>query len=118
MSPSFARKLTFWGLLMGLVGVLILFRYGMPFHVPTHGHNYIYDSYTNNPDITLEHRYTRWGYVGLGCLVVGTILQMLALWSPRSEPVPPVHEPVPTQTSDNRGSTEYVGEPHGNANDR
>jgi hypothetical protein len=83
MSASWARWLTFWGLLLGLVGVLILFRYGMPYHVPTHGANYIRDSYTNTADISLEHRYAVYGYVGLGCLVVGTILQMLALLPPR-----------------------------------
>jgi hypothetical protein len=85
MSPSLARKLTFWGLLLGLVGVLILFRYGMPFHVPTHGLRYIHDSYTNSLGIALERRYTQLGYVGLGLLAAGTVLQMLALLPPRSK---------------------------------
>jgi hypothetical protein len=80
-----ARQLTFWGLLLGLIGVILLFRYGMPFHVPTNGANYISDSYTNYADIALEHRYLVYGYVGLGCLIVGTVLQMLALLPSRSK---------------------------------
>lgn len=79
-----SRQLTFWGLLLGLVGVLLLFRYGMPFHVPTNGANFIRDSYTNTADITLEHRYAVYGNIGLSCLVIGTILQMIALMPSRS----------------------------------
>ena len=73
-----ARQLTFCGLLACLIGVLILFSYGMPFHVPTGGANYIRDSYTNHADIALEHRYWIYGYIGVGFLIFGTILQLLA----------------------------------------
>jgi hypothetical protein len=80
-----ARQLTFWGLLLGLIGVVILFLFGMPFHVPTNGVNFIRDSYTNHPDIALERRYLVYGYIGLGCLIASTILQMLALLPSRSK---------------------------------
>lgn len=86
MPPSLARKLNFFGLLFGLAGVILLFYFGMPFHVPTGGADYIRDSYTNNADIALEHRYMVYGYIGLGCLIAGTVLQMLALLSPESVP--------------------------------
>ncbi len=85
MSPSCARKLTFWGLLLGVVVVVLLFLFGMPFHVPTHGLRYIHDSYTDEPGIVLEHRYMQLSDAGLGCLLVGTILQMLALLPPRTK---------------------------------
>lgn len=57
----------------------------MPFHVPTHGYNYIRDSYINKPDIALERWFTRLSWAGLGCLVVGTLLQILALRPPRTK---------------------------------
>jgi hypothetical protein len=41
MSPSLARWLTFCRLLLGLDGVVLLFYFGMPFHVPTNGATYI-----------------------------------------------------------------------------
>jgi len=88
MSPSLARKLTFWGLLLGLVGVVILFYYGMPFHVPTNGATFLLTEAINKADIALEHRYTLYGYAGLGCLIIGTILQMVALWQPRTKVSP------------------------------
>jgi hypothetical protein len=72
------------GLLLGLFGVVLVFLFGMPFRVPTHGLNYIHDSYTNTAGIAIERRYAQWSDAGLGCLVVGTLLQMLALLPPRS----------------------------------
>lgn len=83
MSSSIARKLSFWGLSLGLIGVWLLFRYGMPFHVPTNGYESIISSNINKADIALERRYTLFGYFGLGCLVLGTVLQMMALLPPR-----------------------------------
>ncbi len=65
--------------------MIILFLFGMPFHVPTHGYNYIRDSYINKPDIALERWFTRLSWAGLGCLVVGTLLQILALRPPRTK---------------------------------
>lgn len=79
MSPSCARWLTFAGLFLGLIGVVILFRYGMPFHVPTNGVTSIVIEAVNKADIALERRYTLYGYIGLGFLIAGTVLQMLAL---------------------------------------
>ena len=69
-------------ILSGLVGVTLLFYFGMPFHVPTDGFNYIHDSNMNTAALALEARYMVYGYIGLGCLVVGTILQMVPLLIP------------------------------------
>jgi hypothetical protein len=79
MSASWARWLALSGLLFGLVGVIVLFRYGMPFHVPTNGAVALLTEHTDKADVALEHRYMIYGYVGLACLVIGTVLQMLAL---------------------------------------
>jgi hypothetical protein len=74
-----ARWLNLAGLSLGLVGVLILFRYGMPFHVPTGGAEAIISSRRDLQAIALERRYEVLGYVGLALLVGGTLLQMWAV---------------------------------------
>ena len=72
------RALNVTGLILNLVGVLILFRYGMPFHVPTGGAVSLITETRDHATIALEQRYTVYGYIGLGCLIVGTISQMIA----------------------------------------
>ena len=74
------RFLNLIGLALNLVGVLILFRYGMPFHVPTGGAVSLITETRDQADIALEQRYTLYGYFGLGLLIAGTILQMVAAW--------------------------------------
>jgi hypothetical protein len=74
------RVLNLIGLVLNLAGVLILFRYGMPFHVPTGGAVAYVTEEPDQAEIALEHRYTVYGYIGLACLIVGTILQMVAAW--------------------------------------
>jgi hypothetical protein len=76
------RWLNFTGLALELVGVLILFRFGMPFRVPTGGAiNLILDGRAPQA-IALDRVYTIWGYVGLLLLVSGTLLQMWAVMLP------------------------------------
>jgi hypothetical protein len=74
------RALNLIGLFLNLVGILILFRYGMPFHVPTGGAVSLILERRDQAEIALERRYTVYGYIGLGCLIVGTICQMVAAW--------------------------------------
>jgi hypothetical protein len=74
------RALNLIGLFLNLVGILILFRYGMPFHVPTGGAVSLIAEEPDQAEIALERRYTVYGYIGLACLIVGTICQMVAAW--------------------------------------
>jgi hypothetical protein len=74
------RVLNLIGLTLNLAGVLILFRYGMPFHVPTKGAVHLILEQTDQAEIELERRYEIYGYIGLIFLVVGTILQMAGAW--------------------------------------
>ena len=74
-----ARCLNLAGLFLGLIGVFILFRYGMPFHVRTGGAETIISSRRDPQVIVLERRYEFLGYVGLGLLGGGTFLQMWAV---------------------------------------
>ena len=74
------RALNLIGLLLNLAGVLILFRYGMPFHVPTGGAVALITETRDQATIALEQRYEIYGYIGLGFLIVGTVSQMIAAW--------------------------------------
>jgi hypothetical protein len=74
------RVLNIIGLLLNLVGVVILFRYGMPFHVATGGAVSLITEKLDQADIALEQRYEVYGYIGLALLIVGTIFQVVAAW--------------------------------------
>ena len=61
------------GLVLSLIGVLLLFRYGMPFRVHT-GRVTI----SSDPRAaTLERRYEILGWLGLLLVVLGTISQIV-----------------------------------------
>ncbi len=66
------------GLIFTLVGVLILFRYGMPFHVPTGGIIRLALEQEDEAEKKKETGYRRWGYAGLFALILGIALQIAA----------------------------------------
>ena len=82
MSDDYSRMFNLIGLALTLVGVLILFRWGMPFHVPTGGANFIITEQDDPKAVALERIYTIIGYVGLVALIAGTVLQMVATLMP------------------------------------
>jgi hypothetical protein len=69
------------GMMMGLVGVLLLFRYGMPFHVETGGVTLISIEQVDVEEIKKEKVYKILGYIGIALVVVGTALQIKAAWT-------------------------------------
>ena len=69
------------GLILALAGVLLLFRYGMPFQTRTGGVRLLQFEAGNSRDqnqIKLERRYDRLGWLGLVLIVVGTVCQIIA----------------------------------------
>jgi hypothetical protein len=68
------------GLVLSLVGVIILFRYGMPFHVRSEGAVYIVTGQVDSAEKALERRYDIFGYFGLLAIFVGTGMQIVAAW--------------------------------------
>jgi hypothetical protein len=67
------------GLISNLVGVLILFRYGMPFRVETKGEGSFLLEGTDEGAIAIEKVYRRFGYIGLCLVIIGTGLQSAAI---------------------------------------
>lgn len=68
------------GLALNLLGVLGLFRFGMPFHVPTQGEQCLKISQESEEDLVTEERYGTFSVVSLCFVVSGTALQMLSSW--------------------------------------
>ncbi len=68
------------GLVLNLVGVIILFRYGMPYHVPTGGAVHIITEQIDTAEKALESRYEIFGYFGLVAIVAGTALQIVGAY--------------------------------------
>jgi hypothetical protein len=77
---SCTAALNIIGLALNLVGVLILFRYGMPFHVPTGGAIHLITGQVDAAEKALESRYEIFGYFGLLAIVVGTGMQIVGAY--------------------------------------
>ena len=66
------------GLVLSLIGVLLLFRYGMPYRVRTRGQPIRVAISSDPRAATLERRYEMLGWLGLFLVVLGTICQIKA----------------------------------------
>jgi hypothetical protein len=65
------------GLLMNLAGVILLFRYGMPFRVSIPGSDILVVP-SNDEETRIDRFYRIWGYVGLVLIILGTLFQCAA----------------------------------------
>jgi hypothetical protein len=65
------------GLVLSLIGVLLLFRYGMPYRVRTGGLPLRVTISSDPRAAALERRYTIVGWLGLFLVVIGTICQIV-----------------------------------------
>jgi hypothetical protein len=61
----FIKTLNTVGIIVVLIGVIILFRYGMPFRVKTGGVTYIITEQIDEAEKKLDARYALYGYFGL-----------------------------------------------------
>jgi hypothetical protein len=71
--------LNFFGLLSNLIGVTLLFLFGLPFRIATGGQTVTWT--TSNIDLQvkkLDDLFTVVGWIGFLAIVFGTLLQMLA----------------------------------------
>ena len=70
------------GLLLSLSGVVLLFKYGMPYRTRTGGANYYVASETDEEAKAAEARFDKLGLLGLALLVLGTIFQIVGALVP------------------------------------
>jgi hypothetical protein len=71
--------LSILGLVANLAGVLLLFRYGMPYRVPSASGMFLMNT-QRDPEIMKEDaKYTQLGKIGLWLVIVGTFLQVLGV---------------------------------------
>lgn len=68
------------GIVLSSIGVIVLFYFGMPFHVPTGGSIGIAIEEINQDDIRIERRNTILGYLGLIMIIAGASIQIVAVW--------------------------------------
>lgn len=66
------------GLVCSLVGVIVLFRYGMPYKVRTGGATNIIMEQIDEAEVALEGRYDKYGTGGLILIILGTGFQIVA----------------------------------------
>lgn len=64
------------GLIATLVGVFLLFRFGMPCRVPQINEGSLWADKPTERDQRLNRRYRFWGWIGLALIVFGTIAQV------------------------------------------
>jgi hypothetical protein len=69
------------GIMFGILGFLILFRYGMPFRVPTGGTTYVITSDVDEDEKIMDWRYQMYGYVGFALAITGAAMQVYAAWT-------------------------------------
>jgi hypothetical protein len=76
------KIVTLVGLFLNLVGVILLFLYVLPRRERTEGIRVTWTN-PNKPNqelIRLERRWDIFSWIGLGCVVVGIVLQGLGVW--------------------------------------
>lgn len=67
------------GLLANLVGVVLLFIFGMPYRISSSsGYFLVTEGNKNERDIKIDKLYKALGFVGLFLIIIGTIFQILA----------------------------------------
>jgi hypothetical protein len=64
------------GLILSFVGVILLFRYGMPYRVPQINEGSLWADGPTEKDKTLNRRHLRLGFLGLVLIAGGTALQV------------------------------------------
>ena len=70
------------GLVLSLIGVVILFRYGMPYRVETGGAIPLAIEGEDEAAKATERKYRTLGWIGLGMIILGTALQIAGVVNP------------------------------------
>jgi hypothetical protein len=68
------------GLSLSLIGVLLLFFFGMPYRVRSGGQSYIVTEQTNAEEKVKDALFSKLGFAGLVLIALGTFLQIVGTW--------------------------------------
>jgi hypothetical protein len=74
------QALNICGLLANATGVIILFRFAMPYRISSEGGDIITTENVADTEIRNDKVYRWLGYLGLALVIGGTFLQMWANW--------------------------------------
>lgn len=66
------------GLILGIIGSVLLFKYGLPEDINKRGLTLLACEGENEEEKKKYKQYKSWGKVGLGFLVVGFVLQFIS----------------------------------------
>jgi hypothetical protein len=77
--PKFTKALGIIGLVVSFAGVWLLFRYGMPFRIPSPGGSFIVTGQANPSDLEIDARYNVLGYFGFILITSGTACQIAGI---------------------------------------
>ena len=72
---EFSAALNIAGLLLDIVGVVLIFRFGLPSKIDPEGHIFVVAHEKDETEIKLASTYLRWGRTGLCLLISGFLLQ-------------------------------------------
>jgi hypothetical protein len=67
------------GIVVGTIGVILLFRFGMPFRLSTSEGDHIVTESSSDP-AWMEPTYKAFGYIGLLGIIFGAGCQLISSW--------------------------------------
>ena len=78
--PYTAAVLSTVGLTLDIIGVVMLFRYGLPENVSRKGHSHLLLEATDQREIDMARKYDRLARAALALIVIGFTIQILGNW--------------------------------------
>jgi len=74
---SMALHMSSAGLVLDIIGVWLLWRFGLPAEVSRRGATYLVTTQVNQDEIAKAKRYERWSWIALGTLTLGFLMQII-----------------------------------------
>lgn len=78
---TLGNALTTTGLVLDAIGVIILFKYGLPPQVDKNGYNYMIMEKENDDEKAKYRRYSFRSKIGLNLLLLGFVLQGVGIYA-------------------------------------
>ncbi len=75
-----AKALSSFGLFLDVIGVVLLFKFGLPEEVRRHGRSFLAIEGENEDEKRKAEEYDFWARFGLVLLIVGFLLQLISNW--------------------------------------